>query len=107
MVYTDEMEKQIQNGTNYWDCFKGVDPRRTEIVCMTWLAQSLSGTAMGGLSSYFYKNAGLSTPDAYSLSWGQAAIGAAGTIASWFILDKIGRKTLMCGGLCVIFVFLV
>ncbi|KAL9108126.1 MAG: hypothetical protein Q9227_007102 [Pyrenula ochraceoflavens] len=96
------MEKQTTAGTSYLDCFKGTDLRRTEIVCMTWIAQTLSGTVVGGLTSYFYVKAGISTDDAYSLSLGQTAIGAAGTMGSWFILNKVGRKKLMCYGLCVI-----
>ena len=106
MIYTNEMEKQVAAGTAYYDCFKSTDLRRTEIVCMTWIAQTLSGTVVGGLSSYFYVRAGISTQDAYSLSWGQTAIGAAGTIGSWFILDRVGRKKLMCGGMIMMFFLL-
>ena len=106
MIYTNEMEKQVSAGTNYWDCFRGVDLRRTEIVCMTWIAQTLSGTVVGGLSSFFYTNAGISTSNAYSLALGQTGIGAAGTIASWFIMNKVGRKKLMCGGMVVMFCLL-
>lgn len=106
MIYTNEMEKQLAEGTNYWDCFKGVDLRRTEIVCMTWIAQTFSGTVVGGLSSFFYTNAGLSTDDAYSLSLGQTGLGAVGTIGSWFIMNKVGRKKLMCWGMVAMFCLL-
>lgn len=106
MIYTNEMEKQVAAGTRYWDCFRGVDRRRTEIVCMTWIAQTLSGTVVGGLSSFFYTNAGISTNNAYSLALGQTGIGAAGTIASWFIMNKVGRKKLMCWGMVVMFCLL-
>jgi SP family general alpha glucoside:H+ symporter-like MFS transporter len=34
MVYTNELEKASTSGSNYLDCFKGADLRRTEIVCM-------------------------------------------------------------------------
>ena len=37
MVYTNELEKANSEGTSYLDCFKGVDRRRTEIVCKTAL----------------------------------------------------------------------
>lgn len=107
MIYTDEMEKQLNEGTSYWDCFKGTDGRRTEIVCMTWIAQTLAGGVVGGLSSFFYTNAGISTYNSYALSWGQSGIGAAGTIASWFVLNRVGRKKLMCGGMVAMFVLLV
>ncbi|KAI8964736.1 sugar transporter [Daldinia sp. FL1419] len=106
MVYTDEMEKQTSQGTKYWDCFRGTDIRRTEIVCFIWLAQSMSGTAIGGLSSYFYQQAGISDADSFKLSWGQNGLNAVGTIASWFILNKAGRKTLVFWGMIVMFILL-
>jgi SP family general alpha glucoside:H+ symporter-like MFS transporter len=106
IVYTDEMEKQMSTGASYWDCFKGLNLRRTEIVCMTWVAQAMCGTALGGLSSYFFEHAGISASSSFKLSWGQSAIGALGTIASWFVLDRIGRKTLMLTGMMFIFVLL-
>ncbi|KAI1348785.1 general alpha-glucoside permease [Xylaria sp. FL0043] len=106
MVYTDEMEKQVATGTTYRDCFKGANLRRTEIVCMTWLAQTLSGTALGGLSTFFYQQAGISDSDSFKLSWGKDAINFVGTITSWFVLNKVGRKTLMFSGMSAIFVLL-
>lgn len=106
MVYTDEMEKQVSEGTKYWDCFRGTDLRRTEIVCFIWLAQTMSGTAIGGLSSYFYQQAGISDADSFKLSWGQNGLNAVGTIASWFILNKAGRKTLVFWGMIVMFILL-
>ncbi|KAI1398058.1 sugar transporter [Hypoxylon fuscum] len=107
MVYTDEMEKQVSEGTKYWDCFKGIDLRRTEIVCFIWLAQTMSGTAIGGLSSYFYQQAGISDADSFKLGWGQNGLNFVGTLASWFILNKIGRKTLVFGGMIVMFILLI
>ncbi|KAI1245314.1 hypothetical protein MGN70_012204 [Eutypa lata] len=107
MVYTDEMEKQVAEGTRYRDCFKGVDGRRTEIVCMTWISQTMSGTALGSLSAFFFQQAGISASDSFKLSWGQNGLSAVGTIFSWFVLERIGRKTLMLGGMAVMFVLLI
>ncbi|KAI1376009.1 sugar transporter [Hypoxylon crocopeplum] len=106
MVYTDEMEKQVSEGTTYLDCFKGIDLKRTEIVCFIWLAQTMCGTAIGGLSAYFYQQAGISDSDSFKLGWGQSGLNAVGTIASWFILNKVGRKTLVLGGMVVMFILL-
>ena len=36
MVHTNEFEKEQMAGTSYLDLFKGVNLRRTEIVCITW-----------------------------------------------------------------------
>lgn len=100
------MEKQVSEGTTYWDCFKGIDLRRTEIVCLTWLSQTMCGTAIGGLSSYFYQQAGISTEDSFKLGWGQNGLNAVGTIATWFILNKVGRRTLVFWGMITMFILL-
>ena len=46
--YTNDLEKHMSEGTRYVDCFKGVDLRRTEIVCCTWIAQTICGTNIMG-----------------------------------------------------------
>lgn len=53
MVHTNELEKNIDAGTSYADCFKGIDLRRTEVACMAFAAQPFCGSAMGGSPSYF------------------------------------------------------
>ena len=58
MRHTNELEREIGAGTSYWDCFKGVNLRRTEITCVTWLIQSASGASMMGYAVYFFKQAG-------------------------------------------------
>ncbi|KAK3117748.1 hypothetical protein LTR53_000558 [Teratosphaeriaceae sp. CCFEE 6253] len=45
MVHTTALEEKITKGAGYLDCFKGTDLRRTEIVCMVWSIQNLSGNA--------------------------------------------------------------
>ena len=45
MVHTNELEKDISSGTSYWDCFKGIDLRRTEITAITWGIQNFCGSA--------------------------------------------------------------
>ncbi|XDG03454.1 hypothetical protein ABKA04_003069 [Annulohypoxylon sp. FPYF3050] len=106
MIYTDEMEKEVSQGTTYWDCFRGIDLRRTEIVCFIWLAQTMSGTAVGGLSSYFFQQAGISDADSFKLGWGQNGLNFLGTVATWFILNKAGRRTLVFWGMIVMFILL-
>lgn len=106
MTYTNELEKQVGAGTKYRDCFEGLERRRTEIVCMTWLAQTLCGSAIGGLGALFFQQAGISNDDSFKLNWGQNALGFLGTVSTWFILEKIGRRTLMIGGMCGMFVML-
>ena len=99
---TDDFEKSINEGTSYLDCFKGVDLRRTEIVCVTWLVQSAAGSTFFGYSTYFYRAAGLAPRDAFSLSLGQYAIGGVGTVLSWALMGRFGRRTLHLSGLSIV-----
>jgi SP family general alpha glucoside:H+ symporter-like MFS transporter len=98
MIHTNELEKAATVGTSYSDCFKKTDLRRTEICAMTWMVQVFCGSTFMGYSTYFYEQAGLDISDAFSLSLGQYAIGAVGTISSWFLMTKFGRRTLYIWG---------
>lgn len=43
MKLTNEHEKALSSGTQYWDCFRGIDLRRTEVACAAWSCQNLCG----------------------------------------------------------------
>lgn len=98
MEHTNELEKEMTAGTSYFDCFRGVDFRRTEIVCFTWLVQQLCGSTFMGYSTVFYEQAGLAKSDAFDLSIAQYALGICGTFASWFLMGWIGRRTIYLYG---------
>ena len=106
MVHTNEIEKEIQAGTSYMDCFRGVDARRTEIVSATWVVQAFCGSAFMTFSTYFYENAGPANTNAFDLNMAQYALGAIGTIASWFLVRWAGRRTLYVWGLTIMFCLL-
>lgn len=56
MIHTNEMEKEVQAGTSYLDLFKGVNLRRAEIVCVTWMIQTLCAAIfMGSLKGYRWR----------------------------------------------------
>ncbi|KAH6885211.1 general substrate transporter [Thelonectria olida] len=108
MVHTNEMEKESQSGTSYADLFKGVSLRRTEVVCVTWMIQTLCGATFMGYSTYFYQQAGMAVENSFSMSLGQYAIGAVGTVFSWFLMGWFGRRTLyLYGQLAMCFFLLV
>lgn len=106
MIHTNEIEKQISAGTSYLDCFKGTDLRRTEIACVTWLIQSCCGSTFMGYSTYFYEQAGLATSSSFDLSMAQYALGMVGTIGSWFLMSRLGRRTIYLNGSCILFILL-
>lgn len=101
------MEKELKSGTSYRDCFKGVDLRRTEIVIGIWLVQTLGGQNLMGYFAYFLKQAGMDPSNSFSLSMGQYALGIVGTIGSWFLMAKVGRRTIHFSGLCCQLILLV
>lgn len=52
-----------------------------------------------GYSTYFYQQAGLADANAFDMTMGQYALGAIGTILSWFLMSRVGRRTLYLYGL--------
>lgn len=101
MVHTTALEKKMTSGSSYLDCFKGVDLRRTEIVCMVWAMQNLSGNSFSNYSTYFLEQAGLDTKHSYSFALGQYAINMVGVFGAWGLMTiGIGRRTLYLYGLC-------
>jgi MFS transporter, SP family, general alpha glucoside:H+ symporter len=107
MVHTDEVEKRIRSGTSYLDCFRGkINLRRTEIACITWICQQVCGSSFMGNSTYFYEQAGLAQSDSFDMTIAQFALGAVGTVASWFLMTKVGRRTIYVWGLFTLTVIL-
>ncbi|KAM0553998.1 hypothetical protein ACHAPJ_007073 [Fusarium lateritium] len=98
--HTNELEKNLKEGTSYRDCFKGIDIRRTEIVVGIWLVQTLGGQNLMGYFSYFLTQAGMDASNSFSLSMAQYALGMVGTFGSWFLMHKVGRRTIHFTGLC-------
>lgn len=107
MVHTTALEEKITRGASYWDCFRGTDLRRTEIVCMVWAIQNLSGNSFSNYSTYFLEQAGLDASKSYAFAMGQYAINMAGVFGAWFLMSAgIGRRTLYLCGLCGLFTML-
>lgn len=99
---TNEFEREMSEGISYADCFRGVNLRRTEIVCLVWLVQTASGSTLMGYSTYFYREAGLAARDAFALSLSQYALGIFGTMASWILMSRFGRRALYLSGLATV-----
>ncbi|KAK1139964.1 hypothetical protein N8T08_011041 [Aspergillus melleus] len=98
ILHTLELEQRMEAGSNYLDCFRGIDRRRTEIVCMAFAGQVLSGSAFAYAPTYFFVQAGISTDNAYQIAVGGTAISFVGTVISWFLLGRFGRRQLyVCG----------
>ncbi|EPS45445.1 hypothetical protein H072_614 [Dactylellina haptotyla CBS 200.50] len=107
MIRTNELEKEITSGTSYLDCFKGTDLRRTEIACMVWGIQTMCGSGLMGYSIYFLQQAGVAVDKSFDFTMGQYALGICGTISSWCLMTRVGRRTLYIWGLIGLFIVLI
>jgi SP family general alpha glucoside:H+ symporter-like MFS transporter len=100
MVHTTALEAKTMKGASYLDCFRGVDRRRTEIVCMAWAMQNLAGNSFSNYSTYFLVSAGVSESNSYSFAMGQYAINMVGVFGAWSLMaGGVGRRTLYLYGL--------
>lgn len=106
IVHTNALEKEYESGTTYWDCFKGVNLRRTEITCLVWVSQTLCGAGLSGYSTYFYIQAGLNPEMSFNMTRGQMGLGLFGVLLAWTLMAHFGRRPLWIGGLVALFALL-
>ncbi|KXJ96826.1 sugar transporter-like protein [Microdochium bolleyi] len=99
MMHTVKMESEETKGGSYLDCFKGANLRRTEIVCLTFMGQILSGSSFAYTPTYFFTSAGMDTTRAFDLSLGAKGMAFIGTCLSWFLITWVGRRTIYVYGM--------
>lgn len=89
MVHTTEVERAIAHSnkeTCYLDCFRGVDARRTEIVCMVWATQVLCGDYIN--TTYFLEQAGMNPAATLDVGLGQSGMAVVATACSWALMSR-------------------
>ncbi|KAJ6436507.1 putative AC9 transposase [Purpureocillium lavendulum] len=108
MDHTNKIEKHLNyGGATYADLFKGANRRRTEISCMVWTCQALSGAILTGYAPYFFEQAGLAPSNSFNLSTGMYGMAILGGMVSWALLSTVGRRKLYLSGLASAVVILV
>lgn len=107
MRHTSEVENYFNgNESSYLDCFKGTSLRRTEIACIVWITQSLSGLSLTGYAAYFFEQAGLPVKHSFHVAVGMYSAGIVGGMLSWIWLRRFGRRKLYLVGLSISFIIL-
>ncbi|GKT92768.1 maltose permease [Colletotrichum tofieldiae] len=104
IVETDRLEQELEAGSMYGDCLKGVNLRRTEISVGVYCTQVLSGIYLINYGTYFFQQAGLPTDKAFDMAIGFLAVGFLGTVISWYFLIHYGRRTIYVTGLAALVV---
>ncbi|KAJ4322115.1 hypothetical protein N0V94_002583 [Neodidymelliopsis sp. IMI 364377] len=102
MVVTDQYEKEVSAGTNYWHLFRGSDLHRTEVSAMAFITQALCGVPFMGFGTQFLQGVGLSQDDSFHLTIGQDCLGLVGCFIAWWIMTKFGRRKMYLTGLSAI-----
>lgn len=98
MVHTTALERAETKGASWISCFKGINLRRTEIVCVTWAFQWLCGNPLMAYSVVFYQRAGISETNAFNLNIIMNTTYMIGTVISWKLMDHFGRRTIYTSG---------
>nr|XP_036582141.1 MFS sugar transporter [Colletotrichum truncatum]KAF6790801.1 MFS sugar transporter [Colletotrichum truncatum] len=99
MVHTTKVEADVTTGVSYKDCFKGVDFRRTEICCVAFAGQVMSGSSFAYTPTYFFTTAGMNTANAFELSLGAKGMAFLGTVLSWWLISYWGRRQIYVTGM--------
>jgi SP family general alpha glucoside:H+ symporter-like MFS transporter len=106
MIHTNNIEQEIQSGSSYSDCFRGSDRRRTEIACMVFAGQVLCGAPFAYSATYFFQQAGLSIENSYKVGLAGTAVAFVGTIASWLLMTRFGRRAIYLFGMTFMCLYL-
>lgn len=106
MLHTAKTEVEVTRGATYADCFKGVNLRRTEIVCVAFCGQILSGSTFSYSPTYFFITAGMDDTKGFDLGLGATAMAFVGVILSWWLITWFGRRTIYVAGMACLTVIL-
>lgn len=82
MVMTTAIERRFRDEASYAACFKGANLRRTLITAMIYMVQTFNGNPLRSYSTYFLKQAGLPTDQAFNMSIGGYCLSLAGVVFS-------------------------
>ncbi|KAF3000669.1 hypothetical protein E8E13_000823 [Curvularia kusanoi] len=95
---TVEIEAHIEGNPSLLDLVKGVDLRRTVIVCLIYASQNFAGNLIANQSTFFFEQAGMSTTFSFKLSLINSCLGVVANILSWPLSAYFGRRTIYLGG---------
>ncbi|KAG7140653.1 Maltose permease MAL31 like protein [Verticillium longisporum] len=94
-------------GATYIECFRKSNLRRTIVSIAPLCIQSLSGVMFAaGYSTYYMQRAGYSTAMSFKLQITQQVLSTIGNVMSWWLIDRVGRRSLTFWGLFVLTIIL-
>lgn len=94
----DENSKKGLESGRYIDCFNRMNIKRTLTVIFVFSAIGMGGGTFLAQNIYFLIIAGLKPVDCFGVGVGGFMLAVIFIVISWFVLDKIGRRTVFIGG---------
>jgi MFS transporter, SP family, general alpha glucoside:H+ symporter len=86
-------------GGSYIDCFKGTNRRRTLIAVLVFATHPFSGVSfISSYGAFIYQLIGIKTAESFHISVGAQVLSMSGTLVSFLIVDRFGRRPLLIGG---------
>ena len=104
-IREEKSNHSLESGT-YFECFKSKDLKRTLTVIFLYTAANIGGAAFLAQSIYFLIIAGLPAIHAFDVSIGGFGLACIIIVSSWFIMNKISRRTGFMAGCIINFVIM-
>lgn len=98
---TVEIEAHLGGNPSILDLFKGVDLRRTMIICLIYASQNLAGNLIANQAVFFFTQAGIDTDFSFQLGIINSALGLVANIGSWGLTAWFGRRTIYLWGTAI------
>ena len=98
MIKTDMLERELEVGSTFSDCWKGSNRRRMEICILLFVIQNFSGNPVG-FATYFFEQIGLDSIESFDMGVGLNGVGFVATCLSAIPLIYLGRRVAYIFGL--------
>lgn len=92
MKHTNERQKIDAASVSYFDCFRGVNLRRTEIACVVFAIQVWSGQGICAYATVFLRAAGMAETMAFNYSMAIQSTNIVATGLAIFLIGRLGRR---------------
>ncbi|KAK1984432.1 general substrate transporter, partial [Colletotrichum cereale] len=95
---TVEIEAQLGGSPSLLDLFKGIDLRRTTIICLIYASQNFAGNLIANQATFFFEQAGIGHDRAFELNLISSCIQIFANAFSWPLGGWFGRRTIYLWG---------
>lgn len=95
----DKESEDCGEGTSYVECFRKSDLRRTTIAVMPLAIQALGGQFFFAFYFPYYNQlVGYNVHESFHLQFVQFSLYIVANVCSWYLVEKLGRRTLTISG---------